>query len=103
MDRTVSVGAASGSLSAILLRLLSDFSADPGIAACPLCPECPDISLWLPESIDPISLAFGILIGLLLGPIFDFVHLVRQSWRVWLSTRLRDLARKNPEELYRLA
>lgn len=101
MDRTVSVGAASGSVSAILLRLLSEFSAEP--LHCPICPDCPDLGLWLPEGVDPFSLAAGVAIGLLLGPLLELLHLVRQSWRRWLHSRLRELARQTPEDLYKLA
>ena len=97
------MGAASGSLSAILFRLLSDFAAEPSLPHCPLCPDCPDISLWLPDGVEPVSLLLGLCLGLLLDPLLDFVHLVRQSWRCWLRSKLRDLAKSNPEELYRLA
>ena len=113
MDRTLTVGAASGSLSAIGLRLLSQLlhTEPPRIPECPYCPVCPELPEFpdlpelpdLPLRLDLASLVVGIVIGASLGPLFDLVYLARQSWRVWLRSRLSDLARRNPEALYRLA
>lgn len=102
MDRTVSVGAASGSLSALLVRLASEAFRSESFPVCPDCPLCAEV-LVLPESIDLPSLCLGLLVGLSIGPILDLLHLARHSWRVWLQGKLRELAKKNPEALYRLA
>ena len=76
MDRTLAVGATGGSLSAILLRLLSDAlegAPVPGLDSCPVCPVA--LSTELFERVDPFSLLVGILLGLALGPALDLCTL----------------------------
>ena len=100
MDRTLAVGATSGSLSAIILRLLSsalDHNESP--FECPSCPDLTELLRW--EQLDLPSLVLGVFLGVLLGPLLDLLHLVRQSWKVWLQTRIHHLAKEQP--LYRLA
>jgi hypothetical protein len=53
------------------------------------------------QKVDLFSLLLGILVGLLVGPLLDLVHLIRQSWVVWLRSRLNQLAEDRP--LYKLA
>ena len=107
MDRTLTVGAASGSLSAIGFRVLSELlRSDPPLPECPSCPLCPDlvdIPIELPERLDLFSILVGLALGLAIGPLRDLLYLLRQTWRVWIRTRLGELARRNPEALYRLA
>ncbi len=104
MDRPLAVGATSGSVSALLIRFLSEIasrSSDPIFE----CPICPDLEFWdflKLERVDLPSLCLGLLCGLLLGPILDLVHLGRQTWRIWLQQRLRQLHRE-PGALYKLA
>ena len=97
----MAVGATSGSFSAIAFRLLSDFLATHPELECPICPE---ITHLLPDwdRLDFLSVLVGIGIGLALGPVVDFLHLLRQSWRVWIAGRLQQLGQKS-EVLYRLA
>ena len=105
MDRTLTVGAASGSISAIGLRLLSELlrAEPPLVPECPICPICPDLpEVPLLEHLDLSSVLLGVLIGVSLGPLLGLLYLARQSWRVWIRVRLHELAR-NPEALYRLA
>jgi len=101
MERTLAVGATSGSISALLIRFLSGLLVEPLPADCPACPLCFD---WQWESLDLPSVAFGLVVGLLLGPLVDLIQLLRQSWRVWLETRLRALDRgeSQPPALYKL-
>ena len=109
MDRSVAaVGATSGSISALLLRLLSEgFPANLGAPVLP----CPELTLGdllaspILERLDIGSLLFGILIGLLLGPLLDLCFLARQAWRTWIRTSLAFLAKQHKSEnhLYRFA
>lgn len=105
MDRSVAaIGATSGSLSAIILRLLSEFTAvDPGHPFD--CPICPELDWELPRlgDLDLFSLAVGVAVGLALGPVLDLCSLLRQSWRVWLRSQLNRLAKEAGEPLYKLA
>ena len=103
MERSLAVGATSGSLSAILFRFLSSALDSP----CPVfdcdcdCPVCFDFPALIIQKLDIFSLLVGIICGLLIGPILDLVHLLRQSWVVWLCSRLNQLAGERP--LYKLA
>lgn len=108
MDRALTVGAASGSFTAIGFRVLSELLRStpphPECPGCPLCPELPEIPIIeLPERLDLASILVGIAVGLSIGPLLDLLYLLRQTWRVWIRTRLGELARRNPEGLYRLA
>ena len=104
MDRSLAVGATGGSLSAILLRFLTA-AFDPAHSKLPDCdcdcPLCADLPTILLQRLDLVSVLVGVLIGLLVGPLLDLLHLLRQSWSVWLRTRLAQLAEEKP--LYRLA
>lgn len=103
MDRTVAAGATSGSLAALLLRLVSE-SLHTEIPLPLDCPLCPDFSTTLHfENLDLPSLGLGILLGLLIGPLLDCVQLVRQGWSAWLRATLRRWAREEREQLYKLA
>lgn len=103
MDRTLAVGATTGSLSALLLRLVSEFVIpDTPLADCPICPELDLGALLHWEALDPISLLVGLLIGLLVGPALDLGYLIRQTWRVWLASRVQQLSTPN-SSLYKLA
>ena len=112
MDRSVAaIGATSGSLSAVLLRLLSEtFTAPLGAtlpAECPICPDCTlndllELPIW--ERVDLLSLLLGVGLGLLLGPLLDLCFLARQAWRAWIKSSLAGLAkRQKSEQLYRFA
>ncbi len=103
MEKPLAVGAASGSVSAILLSVLGHLAAEPLPPFS--CPECPlgleSVLSW--EHIDLPSLALGILVGLLLCPTVDLIQLFRQSWRVWLHSRLSALERAEPRSsLYKI-
>ena len=103
MERTVAVGATSGSVSALFLKLLSfALDTEPSLPFdCPVCPALDVPSEWL-EKLDLPSLGVGLLLGLSLGPVLDLLHLVRESWRVWLKTRLVRLA-QDRGSLYKVA
>lgn len=78
MDRSVAaVGATSGTLSALLIRLAADFlSSDQVGLDCPICPEA-----WAGfgqfEQFDPASVLLGIIVGLCVGPLLDLCYLAR--------------------------
>ncbi len=92
MDRPLAVGATGGSISALLLQLVAHLSSDRSTPfSCPDCPICFDS--WVPEHIEPGSFAIGALCGLALAPVLELLHLVRQSWRAWVRSRLVALAK----------
>ncbi len=92
MDRSVAIGATSGSLSALVLRLLTELvQSDVPAISCPICPE---LVSWFPEDLD-------LVVGLLLGPLLDIVYLLCGSWRLWIRSRLASLQHP-PEQLYKL-
>ena len=102
MDRSVAIGATSGSLSALILRLVSELSSSAGAPfECPICPEL-DFSHLIGD-LDPFSLLVGLCLGIAVGPTFDLLHLIRHTWRVWIRSRLQQLARESGEPLYKLA
>ncbi len=102
MERPLALGAASGSFSAVLIQLLSGLASVDPLVGCPDCPVCVDQLLrW--ESLDLPSLIAGLILGLLLGPIFDLIQLLRQSWKVWLQSKLIALERGDTKApLYKL-
>ena len=104
MDRTLAVGATSGSLSALIFRLVTGVlnpSIPPPPFECPVCPELPNVLLLGSWEIEPYSCGLGLLIGLCIGPILEFLYLLRQTWKVWLESKLVKLSEK-PGCLYRL-
>lgn len=104
MERTLAVGATGGSISALILRLLTSLVTEPlPPFECPACPLCFDH--WQFEQLDLPSVLCGLLLGLLLGPCLDLIQLLRQSWKVWLQTRLRalDVPPGQQPALYKLA
>ena len=87
MEKPLAVGAASGSLSAVLIQLLSGLASVDPIVGCPDCPVCVEQLLrW--EAVDIPSLIAGLLLGLCIGPVLDLLQLLRQSWKVWLQSKL---------------
>ena len=82
MDRSVAaISATSGSLSALVLQLLSEFASSPANPHPFECLVCPDLDLSALAGLqfgdlDPISCFIGLLLGLLLGPLLDLVHLI---------------------------
>ncbi len=104
MDRSVAVGATSGSLSALLLRFVSEALNREPTFECPICPQHFEHLLdSLSGNLDPLSLLLGIAIGLSLGPIFDLIFVIRESWKVWVKTRLQNLSQNPHAPLYKLA
>ena len=104
MERSLAVGATGGSVSAIFLRLLSAALDSPAPSCdcdCGECPLCADIPSLVLQHLDLFSLFVGILVGLLIGPLLDLVQLIRQSWAVWLRSRLSQLAAEE-KPLYRI-
>ncbi|CAL1137610.1 unnamed protein product [Cladocopium goreaui] len=63
---------------------------------CPVCSVCPEVSevLQLPGPLDQKSVLLGVLIGLAIGPTIEFLYLLRQTWRIWVQTRLVESLRR---------
>ena len=103
MDRSVAaIGATSGSLSALILWLLSGaLSQDPAAFECPLCPDCFDWEL-AGQHIDLTSLLIGLILGIALGPVVEALYLVRASWKIWVNNKWAQLNRTE-SPLYKLA
>ena len=105
MDRSVAaIGATSGSVSALILRLVSELSSPGHPFECPICPEVSVQDLlssvrW--GDLDLFSCGIGIIFGLLLGPLLDLIHLTRHSWQNWIKNKLKHLGREEP--LYKRA
>ena len=113
VDRHLTLGAAGGSFSALLWRLIAEASTPSlqvPVVDCPLCPscDCPINPIIFLGPLDPTSILVGILLGLAIGPILDLLVLIRATWRWWVRARLRDLVQLRPgqssqAEWYRLA
>ena len=106
MDHSVAaIGATSGSVSALLLKLLSKLATPDHPFECPTCPEfdLQDFASLRLGDLDLFRWLVGVVLGLLLGPVLDLVHLIRHSWRIWIKTRLRHLGRDKEEPLYKRA
>ena len=104
MDRSLTIGATGGTFSALALRLLADFTGTgPSTLPFPLdpCPICPEAH-WLVVRLDPFSVIFGILVGLSICPLLDFLYIVRQTWQLWVRERFAALARRSAEGKYRI-
>ena len=98
MDRSLAVGATGGSVSALILKLLAGFIASEPSFDCPVCPSC--LENFQLDQIDLVSCLIGVVLGLSLGPFLDVVYLLRQSWRVWLRTRVAALEKTERTEPY---
>ena len=98
MERSLAVGATGGSVSALILQLLSGLITSDHSFDCPVCPTC--LENFQLEQLDLPSCLVGLVIGLSLGPLLDVVHLVRQSWRVWLRSRVAALEKADRTEPY---
>eukprot|EP00438_Fugacium_kawagutii_P028528 Skav222525 [mRNA] locus=scaffold2875:50542:57914:+ [translate_table: standard] len=99
MDRPLAVGAAGGSVSALLLKLVADAissaSAHASLLDCPLVDcQCPDISVGDIHlgPLDLKSVVVGVTIGLALGPLLDLFFVLRAAWRNWVTSRLREFS-----------
>ncbi len=104
MDRSLAIGATGGSISALLWQVASDLFQESTGLECPVCPvplECISEIGW--ERLDWPSVAFGVLLGFFLGPIFDLLYVIREGWRLWVRERLGALVGGNNRPLYRLA
>ena len=88
MDRPVAIGGFSGIASTLALSLLKSWVQDhtalevqvPQVQLPPI--ECPEISF---EDIPYWTFAAGVVVGVLAGPLIDFIWLLRQRWRrfIW--------------------
>lgn len=105
--RPLTLGAAGGSFSAIAWKVLAEVLATPSppVFDCPEldcdCAELPSIKLGS-FHLDLPSLALGVALGLLLGPVLELFVLIRASWGWWVRSRLREYSWQG-SELYRLA
>ena len=87
--RPLVTAAGAGSVSSLLVALAGDLLKQhtPVWASssdiCSVLPPLPET--W---TVDPTSLLLGILIGLLAGPLFDLLVIVRLSWARFVRARL---------------
>ena len=92
--RPVVTAAGAGGLSTLLLSVLRDINFGdnnklwgPYNSGTELCSLLPPVS-W---SLDWPSLAIGIFIGILLGPILDLLIILRITWVRWARSYLAPL------------
>ena len=87
--RPVALSVASGSISSLLVALARELTwseALPPIAQ-DLCPYLTEDRPFL----DCRSVLVGICIGILLGPVVDFIHFLRHApWRRWGTLESED-------------
>lgn len=87
--RPVALSVASGSISSLLVALARELSLP---SVLPPVPQeiCPFFAEDKPEW-DLMSIVLGICIGLLLGPLVDFIHFLRHApWRRWQTVEVED-------------
>ena len=99
LSHSIAPAAASGSLSALLVALAQHLRAPelPLEFHCPnLGPE-PSLSL-LGRQLELVSLVIGLVIGLLLWPLFELLYL----WQAFLKARIRAQLRRLPPTLYKI-
>lgn len=106
----LSLGFAGGGLSSLLIQLFRDWSHSvPGVGPGPHLVEpvierlvdchCSVFASWDLSERDLGILLVGILLGLLLLPILEFLLVLRQAWSVWLRTWF--LGSASAKQLYR--
>ena len=86
LGRPLQVSLVGGSLASIALRAAEQLlgpAAEPFLptASCPLCPL--DEDGWHAP-----SFLWGLLVGLLLGPVIDFLFYLRVAWGRFVRARL---------------
>ncbi len=98
MTRPLALSAAGGSFATVALQLLSDWSGieqsvpvDPCFCDCPLASQD-----WFLLHINWVSLCIGILVGLILGPILEFLVVLRQVWVASIRRQLLGGGRIRP-------
>ena len=96
LRRPFALGAAGGSISSLVLRLVSDLVDQPfdtSLAHTALDCVCPTL-LAGNSDIDLRSCIFGILIGLALGPLLEALVLLRHYWGNLVRRRFLSLSRQ---------
>ena len=100
MSRPLQVSLVGGSLASIAWRVLEEVALLPSPIPAPFdCPVCPAVESLL-LGIDLPSLGYGILIGLALGPVVDFLCLLRVWWSAYVREQLGGDRHRTP--LYRV-
>ena len=96
--RPVAAAIGSGSLSSLVFAVAREIlRSDPPVFSGPSTDLCP--LLDLPEwHLDTHSFAIGLLVGVALLPLLDFLILVRLSWIRWV----RQTAQLQGSRLYRV-
>lgn len=91
--RHLSLGVAGGGLTSLLINLLKDWNHHvPHTASFvePLISDC-HCEFWADWDLTEKELAIlciGILIGLVLLPILEFLLVLRQAWSIWVRNKL---------------
>ena len=101
MSRPLQVSLLGGSLASVAWRILEEGfqHAAPGLFECP---DCPALHFLPPVvQLDVPSLAIGVCIGLVVGPLIDLLYLLRVWWSAFVRERFR-IGRATPAPLYRV-
>ena len=95
--RPVALAGATGGLASWLLAFLREASTEvpltvPGIASgiCECFQPPGGIEVW-GYSFDLVSVAVGLILGLILGPVLDCLYLLRQLWVLHLRNQFSGL------------
>ena len=90
-SRPLAIGAGAGSLSSLVLTLLSQHvlrPPDPVASFERFIPECPEGEV---QRLFLLGLLLGILIGIILGGLLDLLYLLKQRLTVEVRDRIASL------------
>ena len=89
--RPVALSVASGSISSLLVALARELTWSEVLP--PVAQDiCPFLTEERPQW-DLRSILLGVCIGLLLGPLVDFIHFLRHApWRRWQTIEVEERA-----------
>ena len=100
MDRPVAIGGFSGVASTLVLSFLRNLVQDQTLEVqVPQVQlpsfDCPSISF---EDIPYWTFGAGVVVGILIGPLIDFIWLLRQRWRrfIWRLSAQESTAGGRP-------
>ena len=99
--RPLALGAFSGSLTSLALRWISDSFEVPIPANLQDTCNCDLLAVTPDLGIDSRSFIAGLICGVLLIPVLEFVVLVRTWWRLFIQRQLANLHKKG-HHLYRV-
>ena len=92
--RPLALGAFSGSLTSLALRWISDSLEVPIPVNLPDSCNCDLLAVAPDFGLDSRSFIAGLICGVLLIPVLEFVVLLRTWWRFFIQRQLAHLHRK---------